>query len=125
MTEKDKQLEELIAAWVLASERLAIRVVAPFDFKVGATLYKCIAYLPDFGSPKGMLVQATFPPNFATDEALASNARKVGYYITFVNANSYSTFDLQEFQDALKDWGFYGSPAICPEWIGNSPERVW
>jgi hypothetical protein len=123
MVEKATEREKLIAAWALASERLGIRVVSPFEFNGSLGSHECIAFLPDFGSSKGMLVQATYPPMFATDDALVTDAGKVGYYVSFINANSYATFDIQIFQEALKDWGFYGSPTIQPAWIDNSGEH--
>ena len=106
MEDMNKKVAEVIAAWTLAGERLGVRVVAPFEFKVGPASYNCIAYLPDFGGSKGMLLQATFPPVFATDQGLASAAQNEGYFISFINPNSYSRLDFHEFQEALKDWGF-------------------
>jgi hypothetical protein len=120
MANMDKHIEELIAAWKLAGTELGIRVVAPFEFKVGAASYGCVAYLPDFGGPKGMLLQATIPPEFTTDQRLASHAREVGYFLSFINANTYSRFDVQEFKDALNDWGFYGPSSFHPEWMNKS-----
>jgi hypothetical protein len=124
MAEMDKQIEELIAAWKLASERLGIRVLAPFDFRVDAISYSCVAHLPDFGGPKGMLLQAMFPPKFTTDEELANDAKKAGYYMSFINPNVYSESNLDEFKDTLKDWGFYGPPASCPEWMKGQGDIV-
>jgi hypothetical protein len=120
MSEYDQQIEELVRAWVLAGQRLGIRVNAPYDLQVGATSVRCIACLPDFGGPNGMVLQATFPPNFAIDEVLERAAQKAGYYISFINPNSYTTHDLSEFQCALKDWGYYGSREVRPAWLSVS-----
>ena len=117
MRDLHKKNAEVVAAWKLASSRLGIRVVAPFDFNVGQTSYKCAAYLPDFGGFKGMLVQTVFPPNFISDQRLARDAREEGYFVSFVNAETYCRFDLQTFQEALNDWGFVGRFGARPSWM--------
>jgi hypothetical protein len=117
MGDVDKQTDDLIAAWSVASERLGFRIVAPFDFNRDGASYKCVAYLPDFGGPTGMVLQAIFPPHFTVDKNLARDVKKAGYYMSFINADCYSKFDPHQFEDALNDWGFYGPAALCPNWL--------
>ena len=113
----DRQWKKTIAAWAMASKHLGIRSELPFDFQVGRSSHKCIAYLPDFGGPKGMLLQAIFPPEFKTDEAFASDATRAGFYYSFINPLAYGEFDLKSFQEALIDWGFFGSRSKRPNWV--------
>ena len=120
MNEQEKKVQALIAAWLLAGSELGIRVVAPFEFKVDTRSFPCIAFLPDFGGPKGMILQAIFPPGFAVDWTLRNEAEKAGYYMSFVNAELYSMFEPQGFQEALRDWGFFGPQTTQPVWTAVS-----
>jgi hypothetical protein len=43
-------------AWIEAGEILKIRVVAPFRFRSEDTLFDCIAWLPDFGGRRGLVL---------------------------------------------------------------------
>ena len=114
---EEEPIQELIAAWNAAGRELGIRVIAPFEFKTDLASYKCIAYLPHFGAKKGMLIRAVFPPAFETDTAFSAEAKKAGFFVSLVNAESYRVFDSDKFKEALTDWGFFGPSAMRPEWL--------
>lgn len=66
-----------------------------------------------------MLLQAVFPPDFVTDKPFGEDARKAGYFVSFISAESYATFRSDKFRDALADWGFYGDTERRPAWIAE------
>jgi hypothetical protein len=108
--------EALIQAWQMAQRELKIRVTAPFCFRSGERTHNCIAFLPDFGGPVGMVIDAIWPPKFRPPKGVASAADAAGYYVSFINANIYSCFDTDTFKEALLDWGYCGPAVLRPEW---------
>jgi len=117
VNDNENWLRELQSAWARAGSELGFQVIAPFVFKGPTRNYQCDAYLPHFGSEKGMLIQGMLPPEFETDEALAADAKSAGVYISFVNAHLYARFDAEHFKDTLTDWGFFGPPQLRPRWM--------
>ncbi len=116
-TRKDRIEGQAVAAWRQAGSSLAIRVEAPFTFRVDACDRRCVAYLPDFGGPNGILLVATVPPVFETDPAFDSAAHDAGYYVSYINIEEYADFSEESFKEALCDWGFFGSEARKPDWL--------
>jgi hypothetical protein len=106
-----------IGAWRRASNALGIAVIAPFEIAEPGRTVSCVAFLPQFGSPKGTVVDYTAPPEFDTNKLLASWARQRGIFYTFLNVEKYGNFDRIAFQEALADWGFFGSAEAAPLWL--------
>ena len=49
-------LKRAASVWKRGCEKLQVRVVAPFRLAGESSSFECIAFLPDFGSPNGMVV---------------------------------------------------------------------
>jgi hypothetical protein len=116
----DGNRDALIQAWQSAQRELKIRVTAPFTFAAGATTHECIAFLPDFGGPGGMVIDAIGPPAFQPPQGMTSAAEVAGYYWSLINAEINSRFEADVFKEALLDWGYFGPASSRPEWL---PER--
>jgi hypothetical protein len=110
---------KVISAWKEAATRLGVRVFAPFSPPSNPSIV-CVAHLPDFGSPNGMVVGGTVPPEYLPDEALSRWAKDAGLYLSVLNLEPYRRFDSAFFQETLEDWGFFGPPSIRPIWL---PEK--
>ena len=65
--EKDQRevFNRTVQSWITASRSLHINVTTPFTASVADRTIECLAFLPDFGSPNGMLVGVMFNPGFA------------------------------------------------------------
>lgn len=105
--------QAMIEAWRQASMDLEIRLVAPFDLigyedRVG----QAVAYLPDFGGPRGMIVTGLDGPT--------SGSSGEGYYWSRLG-DSYSGYDRQLFIDTLNDWGWFGDERLKPTWYTGKP----
>jgi len=50
-------------------------------------------------------------------------AKAAGLFFSFVNLETYSTFNEKTFVEALTDWGFFGDPSKRPTWLGSDPKR--
>lgn len=117
MDSSEQRKRQMSDVWIAAGRELEIRVFAPYPFASGNSASECVAYLPDFGGPGGMLLSAICPPEFLTDCQLTVDAHSAGYYVSFISADSYAFFDGTKFKEALIDWGFYGPPDMRPTWI--------
>ena len=104
----------LASVWNDAARHLDIRLVAPFQ---ATEAIVCLAYLSDFGGPKGMILDVLRLPEMSVDRALVAFAEKQGFFWSFVHPETYSRFDRATFIEALKDWGYFGSPEGCPAWL--------
>ena len=114
MNDQHELIGRVVEAWRTAGRELNIRVEAPFLLNEEHT---CVARLPDFGGPGGMVIGAFFPRKYAAGQALELEAPALGYYVSFVNAELYAEFDSPRFQEALNDWGFFGPPEAKPTWM--------
>jgi hypothetical protein len=105
----------VIAAWKTASWALGISVTAPFTC---SDSLECVAFLPDFGGPNGMVVGAIGAPA-ETDRALGRWAKERGLYLSFLNPEVYQTYDASTFKEALVDWGYFGPSETRPSWLAS------
>jgi hypothetical protein len=76
---------------------------------------ECVAHLPDFGSPKGLIV---FTPAQQAGGA-ASSAEKDGYAFSTL-PSEYARYDRALYIDALEDWGWFGASSP-PSWFKSRP----
>ena len=105
------------AAWTEAGKALGIQVRAPFEFRVGDRAHKCLAYLPHFSGPGGVLIMGTRPPDFRADEVFKADAEGCGYAWSFLNIDEYQKFNSDLFRDTLREWGYSGPEVERPGWL--------
>lgn len=108
------------ATWAAFASQWGINAQAPFALRVGHQSIACIAFLPDFGSPNGMVVAAMDLPEFGPDDRVSAVARSNGWFYTFLNVSAFApekNVDARVIREALEDWGYYGSPASKPSWL--------
>lgn len=111
----------MVQAWHTASKLLGIEVVAPFTLRTEKKSADCIAFLPDFGSPRGMVIGMHIPlTSDMDDETLAICAEKREMFCSYLNPEVYATYDEEKFKETLIDWGFFGPPGHRPAWLQKS-----
>jgi hypothetical protein len=113
---REEKLNKFAGAWNHASRELMIDV--RLAYLVPSLNKKVFAFLPDFGSPFGMVVEPTAAPNFEKDVTILQAARKVGVFCSFLNIDEYSKFDAHLFIETLKDWGYFGK--VKPLWMSSA-----
>ncbi|MGA2542896.1 MAG: hypothetical protein ABSG78_15205 [Verrucomicrobiota bacterium] len=108
-------------SWRKACQKLGVKVAAPYPVKVEDGNLTCIAYLPHFGKPKGMIIAAMDLPKIGPDRRLSRFAEEEGLFCSHVNATPFATTDVGEtvFKEALEDWGYYGPASQCPSWFNG------
>lgn len=100
-----------------AANELGIRAVVPFVLSASGKQVNRVAFLPDFGSPSGMVIGLTIAPDFETDPELVRLAQGEDLFYSFVNPESYLVYNRDDFINALRDWGYYGATAERPSWL--------
>jgi hypothetical protein len=115
-------MKAVSAAWQKAGQDLGIRIEAPFQLPdESGKICHFAAYVPDFGSPKGILVLVIKPPDFKDDEQAKACAEHHGYWVSSLNADAYSSYNRDEFINMLDDWQYFGSPQESPSWYTGAP----
>jgi hypothetical protein len=97
-----------VAAWREAAADLDIRVEAPYAVAIPPDRHlDCIAYLPDFGSRRGMVIKSTAAPDDGLHEVLNSWAS--------LSPDVYSVYERHSWIDRLEQWRWYGAGSP-PAW---------
>lgn len=108
------------SVWLKAEERLGIRVITPYIIPNEPRNIHCIAYLPEFGGPNGIVISVLRLPDLAVDRELAEAAVKRGLHYSFFHPNSMLEYDESFIKEALLDWGFYGPASSKPRWMESA-----
>jgi hypothetical protein len=118
-------LNQASASWHDACHRLGVRIDAPFTLGSDGSLIDCIAFLPDFGGPKGMVVGAMDLPKIKPNALVLQLAHKDGLYASFINATPYACATIKDslYQEALSDWGFFGPENKRPVWLHEKMKK--
>jgi hypothetical protein len=108
---------ELVRAWTGASRSLGIQVITVHPPFTGRCTF--IALLPDFGSPAGMVLGATYPPGFDKDQSIEDFAKGAGMFCSFLNGPDYAVCDETKYKEVLLGWGYFGAPETRPVWLSH------
>lgn len=105
--------------WRIRCHEWGIEINAPFVLNIGNEPFACIAFLPHFGGPKGMVIAPMDLPAFSSDDRVFVVARKSGLFCSFVNVNAFMRDAVPDdlFKEALNDWGYYGPSEKRPKWF--------
>ena len=66
--------------------------------------------LPQFGGPKGMLVDTTY------ERAIVSVAMNAGYAVSAMGPETRLPVDPDDYIDCLVDWGWADMTEAAPDW---------
>lgn len=106
------------AAWQTAARELGVAATVPFVLQVEGRAHACVAWVPDFGGPRGTVVMPATAPDFAVDPTFVADAERAGYRWSALSVAAYHTFDRELFVATLADWGFTGPSDVRPAWLG-------
>jgi hypothetical protein len=100
-------------SWLDARDDLGIRVIHPFRFRAlsGEEVETVGVYLPDFGSPDGMLLLCRFD-----SDRVHELADETPFCSSGLSLNFYEPYNRERFMKALSDWGWYGPAEEKPTW---------
>jgi hypothetical protein len=115
MGKPTKSSTALAGAWLRAADDLGLEVMVPYQLEGG---FQFVALVRHFGSPKGMLILASW------DEGYAAAAERSGFGYSCMDSPFYETYDRQLFVDVLTDWTWMGDPATRPTWYTDSSDDI-
>jgi hypothetical protein len=101
--------------WKFASNELQLDVKMPFDLKFQNKVYYFPIYIKHFGSKNGMIL-IPIEQYGNIDTIIINEIKRLKYYISFINIDSYKKYNKQEFIDTLNDWGWFGFDEHKPKW---------
>lgn len=114
-----KLVSRVARRWLVVSRKLGIRVEAPYTMMADGESAQCVAFLPDFGSPNGMVIGAMLSPASATDWSLEELAKRKGMFCSFLSVLGYAECDETKYREVLEDWGYFGPIENCPGWYAG------
>ena len=103
--------------WKQASKDLGIRIEIPYRITYKEKTIEVIAYLPDFGSKNGMVINMVHPPEFTVNPDLEQICQGLDLFYSSINAELYKTYDKKLYTETLVDWCYFGDPKCKPRWI--------
>lgn len=118
MEETDQAvLDQATHSWLEASSKLGVKVIAPYSLTAGGKSLNCLAFLQDFGGPKGMVIAALTSPALLSDPHLREAARQKGLFCSSIDPRGWVRYDETAFKEALEDWGYFGPANRRPAWL--------
>jgi hypothetical protein len=97
--------------WLDLGKRLGIEVVAPFELSLAGVQVHFTALLPQFGAPRGMVVDSDSETIWQHRKELSA----AGYGFSCVGCDD-SQDNLDPAREMLSDWG-WSSDLPKPDWL--------
>ncbi|MBM3273329.1 hypothetical protein FJY94_08870 [Candidatus Kaiserbacteria bacterium] len=76
-----------------------------------------LGFVPQFGSPQGVLIDSIQPPSYEGDKALMNYAHCKGIFYSQVNAAQMANYAEADFIAMFRDWGYCGDSP--PSWLSG------
>jgi hypothetical protein len=83
---------------------LNIKCLSPYKVFFRGVEVEFSAYIPSFGSKAGQLIMEVREPDFVVSDIHRMAGEDMKIPVSFVNPDSMTT--VEEFVEALRDWGF-------------------
>lgn len=91
--------------WIRASEALGFRILLSYKLIISEKEKTAFAFLPEYGSKNGAIIELTSPPDYETDKKIITWAKKNECFCSFLNVERYLTYNEKFFIETLEDWG--------------------
>ncbi len=112
MKNENQKREAVEKNWIVASQNLQFEMIIPYKFNFKSKEKKAFAFLPNYGSENGMIVNLITPPQFQTDSEIIEWAKENNYFYSFLNIESYLEYDEDVITETLEDWGNFKNKII-------------
>ena len=107
-------VEAMLSTWREAASDLSVQFTAPFALHGAMGEVSCFGHLPEFGSPRGIVVFTAF------DAEHCKLAQSQGYAFSCTTENA-EPYDREGFEDMLNDWGWSVEGREPPSWYSGKP----
>ena len=92
--------------WLEASVDLNFELVTPYSVEIDGNIKDLFAYLPQYGSPNGMIGALTTYPDYKIDESIVKFAKEHDFFYSFVEVTDFFEYNRNNFIELLNDWSF-------------------
>ena len=79
--------------WLEASVDLNFELITPYLVEIGGKIKDLFAYLPQYGSPNGMIVVLTTCPDYRIDESIVKFAKEHEYFYSFIEVSDFLEYN--------------------------------
>jgi hypothetical protein len=93
--------------WIKASSELSFNIISPYIYQFHDRNIEIFAYLPEYGSKKGILYDIIFPPEYETNKDVIHIAKIMECFCSFINIDTIQEYNKKYFEETLNDWGKY------------------
>jgi hypothetical protein len=93
--------------WQMAAQNLGFKIVTPYLISINGSQKEVFAFLPEYGSPNGAIIELTFAPEYKTDKSLIEWAIENNSFYSFINVDNVLEYDQEYFSEVLADWMKY------------------
>ena len=99
-----KQIAIARENWLRASKELSFEIITPILLKTNGIAKKGFAYLPEYGSPNGIVVELITAPDYKADNHIVKWAKLKNCFYSFINIEELLIYDQSYFRELLEDW---------------------
>uniref|UniRef100_UPI00404A1541 hypothetical protein n=1 Tax=Flavobacterium sp. TaxID=239 RepID=UPI00404A1541 len=99
-----KQIQNIRGNWIKASVHFKFKIISPYAISQDDGIKEVFAFLPEYGSSNGMIVELIFPPEYHIDKALINWSKQNEKFYSFINIENFLEYDEIYFKEALEDW---------------------
>jgi hypothetical protein len=104
---KDKKINIGRMNWIKASSELSFNIISPYIYQDQDKNIEIFAYLPEYGSQNGALVDITFPPEYEINKDIKKAAEIMECFYSCINIDECQNYDENYFKETLNDWEKY------------------
>ena len=94
--------------WVKASLSLSFKIITPYAIYIRGLKKDVFAFLPEYGSVIGTIINLTSPPNYEVDQDVIEWAKEKQCFYSFISIDDCQKYDEDYFKEILEDWIRYG-----------------
>ncbi len=103
----------LIEKWTAVSIELNIKVDFNVTFELDSEKFDVPVLIKNFGAESGMVLH--FPNSLSAEQLDKLFEHQFGS--CQLSKNEQSSYDLDDVKEMLKDWGWFGTSELKPQWI--------
>ncbi len=102
-----EQIELARKNWITASNEIGFKIITPYVLPRTEISVEIFAFLPEYGSPYGTIIELTSPPEYNCNVLVSEWASFNKLFFSCINIYSILTYRKDFFQETLLDWGNY------------------
>jgi hypothetical protein len=99
-----KQIQNVQENWIKASLHFKFKIISPYTIFQDDEIKEVFAFLPEYGSSNGMIVELIFPPEYHIDKALIEWSKQTKTIYSFINIENFLVYNEIYFREVLEDW---------------------